>query len=266
MKLILDMGSNAIKGALFDERSGEILHEWREVTELGRGFLPDGTLSEAAVRRTLTSAADIRKKAEKWASCPVEVHAIGTEALRKSRNVGAIVAQFEAMFGARLDVISGAEEARLERVAVMHSAVVLAHDERPLLHLDMGGSSTECSIIDAAGEAAFSGSFAFGRHRLVASHPERPAEFVEFLAILASQVARFCPKYAVLAGSSIVAYVKSTGDMASAIRPHGAVAASDLGAMAGSILVNAVSEIAEIPMFATHCGVRHGWIMDHLER
>ncbi|MGE0387069.1 MAG: exopolyphosphatase [Gammaproteobacteria bacterium] len=71
---------------------------------------------------------------------PENVRVVGTNTLRKARNAPAFIARAQAALGHPIDVISGAEEARLIYLGVAHS-IDGARGRR--LVIDIGGGSTE---------------------------------------------------------------------------------------------------------------------------
>ena len=267
-KLILDIGSNALKGSLYDARTGAIQRDWRIVTGIGRDVAPDGTIGPEAESRLIAAAKQVLWEAAAIDGSPVPAHAIATEAFRRAANRDAIARRFgEATDGTVLEVIAGDEEARLERVAVLQTQRVQQNPGVPFFHVDAGGSSTECSVLDGAHAVAFTHSFPFGRHALLAMRPERPIALCDLLAELRRRIDDVHPRFATLAGSSVLSYLKATGQHRDDPVRAGLPIPTDAddGAVAGSLLVSALASVFDGPMYATKAGVRHGWIAEHLD-
>lgn len=74
---------------------------------------------------------------------PEGVRAVGTSALRLARNARPFLARAGEALGRPVEVISGAEEARLIYLGVAHD---LSDDAKRRLVVDIGGGSTECIL------------------------------------------------------------------------------------------------------------------------
>lgn len=71
------------------------------------------------------------------------VRAVGTSALRMARNQQSFLARAEEALGHPIEIVSGAEEARLIYLGVAHD---LSDDTNRRLVIDIGGGSTECIL------------------------------------------------------------------------------------------------------------------------
>jgi len=143
----VDLGSNAcrLQIASVDARGHTaVLAEDRAAVRLGEQVFRTGRLSAAAIARTAMALERFAKLAQRAGA--EEVRAVATSAVREASNRAALVRTVKNHAGINLEVISGAEEARLVCLGVLHGE---PPSERSLI-LDIGGGSTE--IISARGE------------------------------------------------------------------------------------------------------------------
>jgi exopolyphosphatase/guanosine-5'-triphosphate,3'-diphosphate pyrophosphatase len=140
---VLDVGTNSVKFVLSD-RTGSGAHvetDTAVVTRLGEGLLEAGELTEVAIERTVDAIADL--VAEARAGGPVDITAVGTAGLRQAPNRQVFVDAVQARCGVGVEVISGAEEARLAHLAATASLSLVG--ER-LLVFDSGGGSSQFTV------------------------------------------------------------------------------------------------------------------------
>lgn len=136
----LDLGSNSFH-LLLARRVGarfEAVERLKEKVQLLSGF--DGTqLHPAALAR---GEACLARFAQRLAAVPrTQLRMAGTHALRVAANRDQFRAVAERIMGVRLEVVSGAEEARLVNLGVAHH-IPYQRGERRLV-VDVGGGSTE---------------------------------------------------------------------------------------------------------------------------
>jgi len=136
----VDLGSNSFHMIVAQVVSGrlQVVDRMKEMVRLAAGFDENKRLNEEAVTRALGCLERFGERLRGIA--PGRVRAVGTNTLRKARNTGGFLAQARAMLGHRIDIISGAEEARLIYLGVSHS---LEDDGDRRLVVDIGGGSTE---------------------------------------------------------------------------------------------------------------------------
>jgi exopolyphosphatase/guanosine-5'-triphosphate,3'-diphosphate pyrophosphatase len=137
---VLDVGTNSVK-FLQGVRDGDeprTVLDTAEVTRLGEGLVETGSLTPAAMGRTVDAIADLVARARR--DGPVEIVAVGTAGLRQAPNRDAFVEAVHARCGVVVQVIPGAEEARLAYLAAV-SSLPLAGDD--LLVFDSGGGSSQ---------------------------------------------------------------------------------------------------------------------------
>lgn len=143
---MVDLGSNATRLQIAQVSGGRltVLAEDRAAVRLGEQVFRTGRLSAAAIARTALALERFAKLAERAGAR--HVRAVATSAVREASNRAALVRTVRNHAGISLEVISGAEEARLVCLGVLQGE---PRSERSLI-LDIGGGSTE--IISARGE------------------------------------------------------------------------------------------------------------------
>jgi exopolyphosphatase/guanosine-5'-triphosphate,3'-diphosphate pyrophosphatase len=142
MLAALDVGSNSIKlliGTLGADGRVVVRHEEVVVTKLSEGVDARGTLSPAAVERTL---AVLRRYAEACRTHGVtRTAAVGTAVLRDARDADTFRAEARAL-GFDIEVISGDVEAQVVRLAALRELPGTPDDA---VVIDIGGGSSELS-------------------------------------------------------------------------------------------------------------------------
>jgi exopolyphosphatase/guanosine-5'-triphosphate,3'-diphosphate pyrophosphatase len=140
---VVDLGSNSFHMLIASVEGGRvrIIDRLRETVRLGQG-LSEGerTLHPQAAERAL---ACLRRLGERVRMLPQgSVRAVGTNALRQAKKQQGFLDEAERVLGHPIEIISGAEEARLIFLGVAHDTA--SHCKR--LVVDIGGGSTECII------------------------------------------------------------------------------------------------------------------------
>lgn len=138
----VDIGSNSIHLIIARISQGALqpIQTFRERVQLAAGLRDDGTLDDAAVARGVSCL-------EKMGQLLVDhnpqcVRVVATHTLRVASNRNRFIAYAEAKLGYPIEVISGAEEARLIFLGVAHSLSLLDNT----LVIDIGGGSTELAV------------------------------------------------------------------------------------------------------------------------
>ena len=137
----IDIGTNAARLKIARRRGKgiEVVHAVRAAVQPGEGVFERGFMSDDVVERVGAALSDFA------AVCRfhrAEVRTVATSALRSARNRAAVVARLERQSGLRLEIIDGAEEARLTALGVCANR---DGDERTLC-IDVGGGSTEIML------------------------------------------------------------------------------------------------------------------------
>jgi exopolyphosphatase/guanosine-5'-triphosphate,3'-diphosphate pyrophosphatase len=144
----------------------------REVTRLGENVFRNGSVSEEAMEATC--AVLVRMAALYRKLGVAGVRAVATSAIRDAKNQAAFLASASAAAGARVEIISGREEARLIHLGVENSWTQAG--KRTLI-IDIGGGSAE--IIAAENgrlQEAFSRPLGAVRLRAMFLKGDPPAE------------------------------------------------------------------------------------------
>lgn len=139
----IDLGSNSFHMIVARLDKGEltVLDRIKEPVRLGFGLSEDGVLDDLSQRRALEC---LSRFGQRISHLPASaVRAVGTRTLRKATNVEAFLDRAEQALGHRIDVISGAEEARLIYQGVAQG---LDDDLDRRLVVDIGGGSTEVIV------------------------------------------------------------------------------------------------------------------------
>jgi exopolyphosphatase/guanosine-5'-triphosphate,3'-diphosphate pyrophosphatase len=172
----IDIGSNSIKLVVV-ESSGDsfaVLAREKEVVRLGHDTLRDKHLSPEAIQRAAETIKRFRGIAEGRGAS--SVIAIATASVREADNAAEFIAEVESATGVRIEVLSGIEEARLIGLAAAHGC---SEHGQSLLNVDIGGGSTELSLLDdSAPVKLFSVKLgAVGlTERFIQSDPVKPKE------------------------------------------------------------------------------------------
>ena len=135
----VDLGSNSFHLVVARLRHGElqIIDRLQEMVRLAAGLDDQGRLTAEASERALACLARFGQRLR--GVCVGSVRAVGTSTLRRARNRAEFLAQGGQALGARIEIVSGREEARLIHLGVVHGIA----GDGPHLVVDIGGGSTE---------------------------------------------------------------------------------------------------------------------------
>ncbi len=139
---VVDIGSNSVRMVIFDgaARSPAYFYNEKVMCELGAGLSETGRLNPRGRERAL-AALDRFQHLAKNLGLPA-LHAVATAAVREAEDGPDFCAQVEAKTGLKINVINGAEEARLSA-----QGVLLGWPGAYGLICDIGGSSVELAEI-----------------------------------------------------------------------------------------------------------------------
>lgn len=156
----IDLGTNTARLLIASRAPYRQILLNRTITRLGGGFTREHGLSEEA---QLRSVAALKEFAALIAQHKVvRLRAVATSAVRDARNGAEFVARVRSETGIALEVIDGAEEARLTLGGV---ASILDEKECDLAVFDVGGGSTEYTLASNL-QPLFSRSLPIGVVRL----------------------------------------------------------------------------------------------------
>jgi exopolyphosphatase / guanosine-5'-triphosphate,3'-diphosphate pyrophosphatase len=145
----IDIGSNAIRMlavAFTQSGAAQQLEQLRLPVRLGHDVFLTGRLAPEAIDAAVDGLKEFRKRID--AHGIVLYRAVATSAVRDSRNGSELVQRARDEAGINIDVITGAEEARLVHIAV-RSRIKLGRQR--WLIADLGGGSVEVSVVDDHG-------------------------------------------------------------------------------------------------------------------
>ncbi|MEE2752129.1 MAG: hypothetical protein VX519_11925 [Myxococcota bacterium] len=133
----IDLGSNSVLLTVTDSNN-RILHDEARVVGLGQGLGDGGEFDPERVAHTLSALSDYAQTASEYGIPAEDVRLGGTSATRRARDIQSFAQRIAVETGLVLQVISGAEEARLS----WHGAIS-DRTGTQLAVIDLGGGSTE---------------------------------------------------------------------------------------------------------------------------
>lgn len=136
----IDVGTNSMRLLIADYEDGNFKNREKRinVTRMGLDVDKNGIIGEGAIQRNLDSLDEFSSLA-RLEGCE-EIWAIGTSALRDSKNSGEFVSKAAERSGIAVEIISGAAEADMGFVGVLQG---LDRKDENILVVDIGGGSTE---------------------------------------------------------------------------------------------------------------------------
>ncbi|MGY0006135.1 Ppx/GppA phosphatase family protein [Micromonospora sp. I033] len=159
---VLDVGSNTVHLLVVDAHHGA--HPWpahseKVVLRLAEQMGPDGALTEAGADGLVKAVGMARAAADGLEAD--DLLAFATSAVRDASNAGEVLARVRDETGVRLEVLSGADEARMTFLAVRRW---FGWSAGRLLAMDIGGGSLELAAgIDEGPDVAVSLPLGAGR-------------------------------------------------------------------------------------------------------
>lgn len=145
MKLAaIDIGSNSIKTIVVDAVSAEsftVLAREKESVRLGHGTLANHQLPPEAISRAVDTIRRFHSLADSRGA--EKIFAVATATVRAADNAADFIETVERETGVHIEILSGIEEARL-----IGLAAVYALKSKSLLNIDIGGGSTELSVME----------------------------------------------------------------------------------------------------------------------
>lgn len=155
-----------LKANARDTESGgfrEILN-LRAPVRLGAEVFVTGKLAAPSIGQACAALREFRQAMNQ---AGVDAYrATATSAVREAQNGATLVERARREAGIELEIIEGVEEARLIQLAVVRR---LALGERRALLVDVGGGSTEVTVLDS-GQATFSMSLPLGTVRMLETY------------------------------------------------------------------------------------------------
>ncbi len=136
----LDLGSNSFHliVARKNETGYRVIDKHKETVRLASGFDTRGNLKPQVLEKAVNSLERLGERVRKIPSRNLRI--VGTNSLRKAKNANVLIEVAENILGHSVDVIAGAEEARLIFSGVTRD---LNLGNTKYLVIDIGGGSTE---------------------------------------------------------------------------------------------------------------------------
>jgi len=148
-KALIDIGSNSIKMSVLSVREGRrpipVGQLYRQSIGIANSVRSDGAVTPDRLRQLeeiFSSYSDIA------ASANASVTVVGTEALRRAKNLSDVEMQVKEAFGVRLQVLTQAQEAAAVVAAVRRTL----HSNESVACLNLGASSVQLST-DICGDS-----------------------------------------------------------------------------------------------------------------
>ncbi len=139
---VIDVGTNSVKFHIAEKLANgtwATVVDRAEVTRLGEGLdATGGAFTPEAMERTVVAIAGMAAEAQREGAAAVA--AVGTMGVRTARNSGDLIAAVAQRCGIRIEVIPGAEEARLAYLAVKAG---LGLGGGSMVIFDTGGGSSQ---------------------------------------------------------------------------------------------------------------------------
>lgn len=140
----IDLGSNSfhmVVASVLPDGQLRIVDRLKDMVRLAGGLDEDNRLSEEAQSRAIQC---LQRFGERIRGFPRgSVRAVGTNTLRRARNIESFLDRIADALGHPVEIIAGREEARLVYLGVAHS---LGRGDEQRLVIDIGGGSTELII------------------------------------------------------------------------------------------------------------------------
>jgi exopolyphosphatase/guanosine-5'-triphosphate,3'-diphosphate pyrophosphatase len=159
----IDVGTNSVHMVIADvNRDGniDVVDRVKETVRLGRRAFETGSLSKEAMDLAVRTLSNFQKLIK--LRRVNRVRAVATSAVRETRNSAEFVTRIRRETGIKVEIIPGAEEARLIFIAARHA---MGLEGGPHLLVDIGGGSVELVMV-RDGEPMWMRSLRLGVSRL----------------------------------------------------------------------------------------------------
>ncbi len=144
-KAVIDIGSLKLKLAIFDTVKRELLQSNSYLTLMGKGIHDTGEIDSESLTKLAVALEDIAKRFKQQEITDVAI--IGTEALRRAKNIGTVERLIDKHFsGHTLEVVDQDKEAE-----IFFKAVSREFPDQKIMVMDIGGGSVQ--LIEGAYDA-----------------------------------------------------------------------------------------------------------------
>jgi exopolyphosphatase/guanosine-5'-triphosphate,3'-diphosphate pyrophosphatase len=284
----IDIGSNTTRLLVADAGNGQLreLVTQRAFTRIGKSLGAGGSIPMEKIAETAEVVATQAKVAREVGA--EQIVAVATAAIRNAPNREALLAAVENAGGMALDVLSGEEEARLSFVGATRT--LLQPADGTIAVIDVGGGSSEIAIGEPTGRMAWSASFRIGSGFLADSYLRSDPPSVDQLEKVRRHVAGtfegLAPppaRSAVAVGGTATSLRRLLGAELSpetlerGIRVLSTTPIEEVAARfeldhervrllpAGILVLEAISELLELPLRIARGGLREGVLLELVE-
>ena len=141
----VDLGTNTFRMLVARVEGSQLrpLKVERAIVRLGEGMHENRRFSAGAISRAIAALELFKKTADEMGVSRARV--VGTSAFRETQNREKLVLDAERITGWRIEVIPGEEEAKLTAKGAF---LGLSVPSWPVLLVDIGGGSTEYTVVD----------------------------------------------------------------------------------------------------------------------
>jgi exopolyphosphatase / guanosine-5'-triphosphate,3'-diphosphate pyrophosphatase len=284
----IDIGSNTTRLLVADAGDGALreLVTQRAFTRIGKSLNDGGLIPPAKIAET---AGVVRTQAKVAREVGAEhIVAVATAAIRNAPNRDELTIAVEEAGGMPLDVLTGEEEARLSFVGATRTLVQPA--DGTIAVADVGGGSTEIAVGEPDGRMAWSATFRIGSGFLADSYlrgdPPSVAELEKVRRHVVGTFEGLEPppaESAVAVGGTATSLRRLLGAELShetlerGIRVLSTTPIADIAARfeldaervrllpAGILVLEAISDVLELPLRIARGGLREGVLLELVE-
>ncbi len=160
----IDVGSNAMRlaiGEVLDNGRVNVVETVRDPVRLGQDAFSQGRLSPPIIERAVEGFRTFHGLIKSYQV--EQTAAIATSAMREAGNSGDLLSRIRGETGIHVEVIGGAEEARLMHLAVSRKLDI---DKGEAMLVDIGGGSVEL-VLTSEGRLIDSRSYRLGTVRML---------------------------------------------------------------------------------------------------
>jgi exopolyphosphatase/guanosine-5'-triphosphate,3'-diphosphate pyrophosphatase len=141
--IAIDLGSNTLRVIRYDCVNDERIDEYEKIVRTADGLVERGVIGDENIERVVAALDEARVKM----GFETVERAVTTEAIRRAGNACAVIEKIHQKTGVLFEIIDGEKEAFLTLVAVRKRLKKLTIDTENFLLFDLGGGSTELTIV-----------------------------------------------------------------------------------------------------------------------
>jgi exopolyphosphatase / guanosine-5'-triphosphate,3'-diphosphate pyrophosphatase len=212
----LDLGTNSTRILVAEPHGGRlsVLERHNTITRLGQGVGASGSLTEAAIERTVACLRDYRAILDRHGVERLRIAA--TSAARDAANREVLFDAVEAAVGARPELLTGDEEGRLSFVGATGE---LDPGRGPFLVIDIGGGSTEFVVGTTEAEGVMSIDIGCVRltEKFIEHDPPRPEELTACISLTDTYIEDVVRELPAVAGARTVVGLAGTVSTVAAV-------------------------------------------------